>query len=82
LAGPRTGAAIEDVMQLSGRELIGEGLRPGPVIDAHKGVVGESEGDAGGGELARQPAMAIAIELQAKRIPQPAPAKAGVGTRR
>jgi hypothetical protein len=40
-----TGAAIEDVMQLSGRELIGEGLCPRPVIDAHKGV---------GGELARQ----------------------------
>ena len=63
------GIAIEDVMQVSGRELIGEGLRPRPVIDPQKGVVGESETDARAGELARQPAMAIAIELQAKRTP-------------
>jgi hypothetical protein len=46
------GIAIEDVMQVSGRELIGKGLRPRPVIDAQKGVVGESEADASGGELA------------------------------
>ena len=36
----------------------------------------------GGGELAGQPAMPIAIELQTERAPEPALAKAGVGTRR
>jgi hypothetical protein len=63
------GIVIEDVMQRGGRELIGQGLRPLPVVDAQKRVVSEGEADAGGGELARQPAMAIAIELQAKRTP-------------
>src|SRR5262249_5622375 len=33
------GIAIEDLMQDGGRELIGQGLRPLPVVDAHKGVV-------------------------------------------
>jgi len=34
------GIAIEDVMQIAGREVIGEGLRACPVVDAHKGIVG------------------------------------------
>src|SRR5258707_7197445 len=34
-----------------------------------KGVVGKGETDAGGGELAGQPAMPIAIELQTERAP-------------
>ena len=48
------GEAIENPMQLLGRERIGEGLRPLPVVDAQKGVVGEGKADAGGGKLARQ----------------------------
>jgi hypothetical protein len=61
LAGPRTGAAIEDLMQDGGRELIGQGLRLLPVVDAYKGVVGKREADPGGGELAGQPALSVAI---------------------
>ena len=83
LAGPRTGSVIEDAVQVVGREGVGEGLRTLPVVDAQKGVVGKGETDAGGGELAGQPAMPIAparpiaIELQTERAPEPAPAKAG-----
>ena len=53
------GIAIEDLMQSGGRELIGHGLRPLPVVDAHKSVVGKREADPGGGELAGQPAMSV-----------------------
>ena len=63
------GIVIEDAMQVVGREGVGEGLRALPVVDAQKGVVGKGETDAGGGELASQPAMAIAIELQTERAP-------------
>ena len=76
------GIAIEDAMQFVGREAIGEGLPALPVIDVQEGVVGKGETDPGGGELAGQPAMAVAIELEAERTPEPALAKAGVGTRR
>ena len=51
------GIAIKNVMQIGGGKLIGEGLRPRPVVDAHKGVVGEGKANPGGGELAGQPAM-------------------------
>src|SRR5215469_14787878 len=63
------GVAIEDAMQIGGRQVIGEGLRPLPVIDVQEGVVGEGEADPGGGELAGQPAMSVAIELEAERAP-------------
>ena len=56
-------------MQDGGRELIGQGLRPLPVVDAHKSVVGKREADPCGGELAGQPAVPVAIELQAERTP-------------
>ena len=59
------GIVIEDAMQVVGREGVGEGLGALPVVDAQKGVVT----DAGGGELAGQPAMPIAIELQTERAP-------------
>src|SRR5215813_5714992 len=49
--------------------LIGQGLRPLPVVDAHKGVVGKREADPGSGELAGEPAVPVAIELQAERTP-------------
>ena len=45
------GIAIEDAMQLCGRELIGQGLRLLPVVDADKGVVGKREADPGGGRV-------------------------------
>ena len=76
------GIAIQDAMQVVGREAIGEGLRARPVVDLQEGVVGKGETDPGGGELAGQPAMPVAIELEAERTPEPAPAQAGVGTRR
>ncbi len=63
------GIVIEDAMQVVGREGVGEGLRALPVVNAQKGVVGKGETDAGGGELAGQPAMPIAIELQTERAP-------------
>ena len=50
------GIVVEDAMQVVGREGVGEGLRALPVVDAQKGVVGKGETDAGGGELAGQPA--------------------------
>ena len=69
-------------MQVVGREGVGEGLRALPAVDAQKGIVGKGEADAGGGELAGQAAVPIAIELQTERALEPAPAQAGVGTRR
>ena len=76
------GVAIEDATQHVGREAIGKGLRALPVVDAQEGVVGKGVTDPGGSELAGQPAMPVAIELEAERTPEPAPAQAGVGTRR
>src|SRR5499427_8607572 len=63
------GIAVEDLMQSDGREVVGQCLRPLPVVDAQKGVVGQLEADAGGGELASQPAMSVAIELETERTP-------------
>ena len=77
------GIVIEDAMQAVGREGVGEGLRALPVVDAQKGVVGKGESDAGDGELAGQPAMAIAIELQTERAPgRHAPDRSGPARRR
>src|ERR1700756_2641178 len=53
----------------SGERVSARGLRAFPVVDAQKSVVGKAETDAGGGELAGQPAMPIAIELQTERTP-------------
>ena len=57
------GVPIEDAMQHVGREAIGKGVRALPVVDAQEGVVGKAETDPSGGELAGQPAMPVAIEL-------------------
>jgi hypothetical protein len=46
------GIAVEDVMQGGRREMIGETLRPLPVVDTHKGVVGKGEADPGSNKLA------------------------------
>src|SRR5262249_53476783 len=63
------GIAVEDLMQSDGREVVGQCLRPLPVVDAQKGVVGKLEADPGGSELASQPAMSVAIELETERTP-------------
>src|SRR5215469_17618982 len=63
------GIAIEDAVQFCGRELIGQGLRPLPAVDAHNGVVGKREADPGDGEFSGQPAVSVAIELQAEWTP-------------
>jgi hypothetical protein len=63
------GVAIEDMMQLGRREVIGQGLRPLPVINAQEGVVDEGEADPGGAKLASQPAVTVAIELETERTP-------------
>jgi hypothetical protein len=76
------GVAIEDVMQAGGRQVIGEGLHPLPVVDVQKGVVGKFEPDAGGRELARQPAMSVAIELEAERDTKWGRANRSIPTRR
>ena len=64
------GVPIEDAMQHVGREAIGKGVCALPVVDAQEGVVGKGETDPGGGELAGQPAMPVAIELEAERTPR------------
>ena len=45
------GIAIQDAMQVVGREAIGEGLRARPVVDVQEGVVGKGETDP---EVVRQ----------------------------
>src|SRR5262249_742964 len=61
--------AVEDLMQGGGGEVGGQGLRALPVVNAQKGVVDKLEADPSGSELAGQPAMSVAIELQAERTP-------------
>ena len=56
-------------MQLLGLERIRKRLRPLPVVDAHKGIVGKGKADAGGSKSPRQPAVSVAIELQPEGTP-------------
>jgi hypothetical protein len=64
------GVAIQDTVQLIGGEAVGQLLGTAPVVDPHKGVVGHGVADALRGQPARQPAMAVAVELQAERRPR------------
>jgi hypothetical protein len=48
-------------------------LRTRPIVDANESIVGDGEADALRRQLSRQPAMAIAVELQAKRRPSRRP---------
>jgi len=50
-------------------EAVGETLRLGRVSKIQKGVVGGLEGDPGLRQLPCQPAMAVEVDLQAKRRP-------------
>ena len=61
--------AIEDAVQILRGQRVGQGLRALPIGDPDKGVVGHDKVDAGGGELTRQPAVAVAVELKAKGTP-------------
>jgi hypothetical protein len=49
------------------RYRVSQGLRALPIGEADDGVVGHQAVDAGGGELAGQPVVAVAVELEAKR---------------
>ncbi len=62
------GIAVEHAMQAVGRELVGQSLGARPVVDAHEGVVGRDKTDPARRQAARQPAMAVAVELQAYRM--------------
>ena len=74
------GIAVKHQVQPVGRQPVGQILSALPVIDTNEGIGGEA--DAFCGQLTRQPAVTVAIELQTERAPEPAPAQAGVGTRR
>jgi hypothetical protein len=65
LADRQTRVTERDRRRAGGWPSFGSSLR----YPAQKGVVGKLETDAGGGELAGQPAMSVAIELQAERTP-------------
>jgi hypothetical protein len=56
-------------MQRAGIQAVGQELGGLRVGDGDKGVVGLLEGDAGGGQLTRQPGVAVEVDLQAKRCP-------------
>ena len=60
---------VEHAVQPVGREAIREFLGARPVIDADKGIVGGGEADAFRRQPPRQPAVAVAVELQAERRP-------------
>jgi len=54
---------IQGTVQLVGRQAVGQRLGTRPVIDPHEGIIGHGVADALRGELACQPAVAIAVEL-------------------
>ena len=64
------GVAVQASVQLVGGQGIGQCLRPLDVGDAHEGIAGGREIDAGSTELARQLAVAVAVELQPERTPR------------
>jgi hypothetical protein len=63
------GVMIENAMQMIGREAVRQPLGVLPVGDPQKGVVGGDKLDPRSAELAGQPGMAVAIELQPERTP-------------
>ena len=54
-------------MQPLRRESIGQFLGTRPVVDAHEGVIRHGEVDTAPRQPPRQPVVAIAVELKAKR---------------
>ena len=63
------GIAVQGMGQLIGRQGVGQLLRAAPVVNVHEGVIGHGVADTLRRQLARQPAMTIAVELQAERRP-------------
>src|SRR5271165_3577982 len=61
--------AVKDAVEHDGGEAIGQFLRTVPIGDAQESIVPGGEAYAFSAQLARQPAMAVAIELQAERRP-------------
>jgi hypothetical protein len=61
------GIMIEDAVQLVRRQRVGELLGARPVIDPDEGIVEHGVADACRRQLPRQPAMAVAVELQPER---------------
>jgi hypothetical protein len=58
------GVMIEDAVQLVRRQRVGELLGARPVVDPDEGIVGHAVADGCRRQLSRQPAMAVAVELQ------------------
>ena len=67
-AAPR-GISVQGAVQLIGRQVVGQFLGARPIVDPHEGIIGHGVADAIRSQFARQPAMAVAIELQAERRP-------------
>jgi hypothetical protein len=61
--------AVKDAVKRLGREAIGQFLGAVPVVDAEESIVFGGEADALDSQSARQPAVAVAINLQAERCP-------------
>src|SRR5208337_2387032 len=61
--------AVKDAVEHDGGEAIGQFLRTVPIGDTQESIVPGGEAYAFSAQLARQPAMAVAIELQAERRP-------------
>ena len=63
------GIAVKHQVQPVGRQPVGQILSALPVIDTNEGIVGGSEANAFCRQLTRQPAVTVAVELQAERCP-------------
>src|SRR3990170_1033439 len=61
--------AVEGTMEVVGGKGVSQGLGAGEVSDAAEGIVQLLEGDAGLLELAGQPVVAVAVELETERCP-------------
>ena len=65
----QAGISVEYLMDLSGRDIVGQFLRLVKVFDVHKTVVEHRRINAFFKKLSRQLIMAVEIELEAKRRP-------------
>src|SRR3954454_20425489 len=63
------GIPIQGLVQSVGRQFVGKVLRAIPVSDPGEGVVGHAVADALGSQLASQPVVPVAVELQPERTP-------------
>src|SRR4029077_14472037 len=60
---------LMQVPSMVGRQPVGQILSALPVIDTNEGIVGGGEADAFCCQSTRQPAVTVAVELQAERCP-------------